>query len=205
MVPDPRRACETRGSRRRAFSTRRRRLRRCLASIRFVQYPQAVQSPPAKYPNILRRLKRIADAIPEASTVTDQVTISMKPPEQFAFSRLKNSHCLFDQEQGPLRNKRPMMRNSVQGNRRKMLKRIRRYIWTAMTASTDRRQWPMRLRQRTEPAFKEHCGKCHARASSCRSELRWQRGTAQEGIRQISLHALCRRPAGARRDRRLSA
>ena len=47
------------GESRRTFSMRRRRLRICVASIRF-RPPQAVQSPPAKYPNVRRRLKRIA-------------------------------------------------------------------------------------------------------------------------------------------------
>ena len=59
MVADPRKAGETTASSRRAFSTRRRRLRSCLASIR-LRPPQAVQSPPATYPNVLRRLKRMA-------------------------------------------------------------------------------------------------------------------------------------------------
>jgi hypothetical protein len=58
-----------------------------------------------------------------------------------------------------------MMRNSVQGKRRKMLKRIRRYVWTAMTALLIAASG-YATASGTEPAFKEHCGECHARPSS---------------------------------------
>jgi hypothetical protein len=58
-----------------------------------------------------------------------------------------------------------MMRNSLRGKRRKMLKRIQPYVWTTITTLLIVASG-YATASGTEPAFEEHCGKCHARPST---------------------------------------